>query len=69
MKNWKTKRVGSIPVKPIATIRMTKDKRILIRNTAEYRNPFSMNKKELYKRSKIHELEFKKDFGFNKKHD
>ncbi len=59
----KPKEWGVLPVKPMgATIRMTKDKRILIRNTAEYRNPFSMNKKELYKRSKIHELGIQKRF-------
>ena len=34
---------GVLPVRPMgATIRMTKDKRILIRNTAEVHNPFKM---------------------------
>src|SRR6056300_1437414 len=36
-----TKEWGVLPVRPMgATIRMTKDKRILIRNTAEVHNPF-----------------------------
>jgi glycine/D-amino acid oxidase-like deaminating enzyme len=34
-----------------ATIRMTKDRRILIRNTAEVHNPFKMSKSNLEKRS------------------
>jgi glycine/D-amino acid oxidase-like deaminating enzyme len=39
---------GVLPVKPMgATIRMTKDRRILIRNTAEVHNPFKMSKKDL----------------------
>ena len=43
---------GVLPVRPMgATIRMTKDRRILIRNTAEVHDPFEMSKKELYKRS------------------
>jgi len=43
---------GVLPVRPMgATIRMTKDKRILIRNTAELLSPFKMNKSELHKRS------------------
>ena len=34
---------GVLPVRPMgATIRMTKDRRILIRNTAEVHNPFKM---------------------------
>ena len=48
----KPKEWGVLPVRPMgATIRMTKDKRILIRNTAEYRNPFKISKEELNKRS------------------
>jgi glycine/D-amino acid oxidase-like deaminating enzyme len=36
---------GVLPVRPMgATIRMTKDRRILIRNTAEVHNPFKMSK-------------------------
>ena len=43
---------GVLPVRPMgATIRMTNDKRILIRNTAEIYNPFKMSKNELKKRS------------------
>ena len=54
---------GVLPVKPMgATIRMTKDKRILIRNTAEVHNPFKMSKEILNKRSKIHENGIKKRF-------
>ena len=34
-----------------ATIRMTKDRRILIRNTAEIHNPFRMRNDELKKRT------------------
>ena len=40
----KPKEWGVLPVKPMgATIRMTKDKRILIRNTAEVYNPYQMS--------------------------
>ena len=43
---------GVLPVRPMgATIRMTKDKRILIRNTAEVHNPFNMSQLDLNKRS------------------
>ena len=43
---------GVLPVRPMgATIRMTKDKRILIRNTAEVHSPFQMSKSDLDKRS------------------
>ena len=43
---------GVLPVRPMgATIRMTKDRRILIRNTAEVHNPFQMLKSDLDKRS------------------
>jgi glycine/D-amino acid oxidase-like deaminating enzyme len=43
---------GVLAVRPMgATIRMTKDKRILIRNTAEVHNPFKMFKSDLDKRS------------------
>ena len=43
---------GVLPVKPMgATVRMTKDRKILIRNTAEVRSPFKMSNDELKKRS------------------
>ena len=39
---------GVLPVRPMgATIRMTKDRRILIRNTAEVHNPFKMSNSDL----------------------
>jgi len=54
---------GVLPIKPMgATIRLTKDKRILIRNTAELRNPNSMKKKDLEERVKLHTLGIKKRF-------
>jgi len=45
-----------------ATIRLTKDKRILIRNTAEVRNPNLMNEQDLKERVKLHALGIKKRF-------
>ena len=43
---------GVLPVRPMgATVRMTKNRRILIRNTAEIFNPISMSDEELKKRS------------------
>jgi len=54
---------GVLPVRPMgATIRMTKDKRILIRNTAEVHNPFKMSKSDLDKRSFNQKLGIKKRF-------
>ena len=54
---------GVLPIRPMgATIRLTKDKRILIRNTAELRNPNSMNSKDLENRIKMHNLGIKKRF-------
>ena len=54
---------GVLPVRPMgATVRMTNDKRILIRNTAEVHSPFKMIDNELKKRSIKQKLEFKKDF-------
>tara|TARA_B100000676_G_scaffold188869_1_gene185674 strand:- start:20 stop:550 length:531 start_codon:yes stop_codon:yes gene_type:complete len=54
---------GVLPIKPMgATIRLTKDKRILIRNTAELRNPNFMNEKDLKKRVKLHTLGIKRRF-------
>ena len=54
---------GVLPVRPMgATIRMTKDKRILIRNTAEVHNPYKMSDHDLKKRSLKHKLGIKKRF-------
>jgi glycine/D-amino acid oxidase-like deaminating enzyme len=54
---------GVLPIRPMgATIRMTKDKRILIRNTAEVRSPFQMSKTDLDKRSLNQKLGIKKRF-------
>ena len=54
---------GVLPIKPMgATVRLTKDKRILIRNTAELRNPSSMSKEDLNTRAKIHLTGIKKRF-------
>jgi glycine/D-amino acid oxidase-like deaminating enzyme len=54
---------GVLPVRPMgATIRMTKDKRILIRNTAEVHNPFKMTKSILKKRSLNQRLGVRKRF-------
>ena len=54
---------GVLSVRPMgATVRMTKDKRILIRNTAELSNPFMMTKMELDKRAVIHKIGIKKRF-------
>ena len=54
---------GVLPVRPMgATIRMTKDRRILIRNTAEIRNPFKMAKSDLEKRSDKQKIGIKKSF-------
>ena len=54
---------GVLPVRPMgATIRMTKDRKILIRNTAEVYNPFKMSKLELDKRSIKQKIGIKKRF-------
>jgi len=54
---------GVLPVRPMgATIRMTKDKRILIRNTAEVYNPFRMSKLDIEKRSINQRIGIKKRF-------
>ena len=54
---------GILPVRPMgATIRMTKDRRILIRNTAEVHNPFNMPKSSLEKRSINQKIGVKKRF-------
>jgi len=54
---------GVLPVRPMgATIRMTKDKRILIRNTAEVHDPYKMSQSELNKRSLKQKIGIKKRF-------
>jgi len=54
---------GVLPVRPMgATVRMTKDRRILIRNTAEVHNPYKMTKSELNKRSIKQKIGIKKRF-------
>ena len=54
---------GVLPVRPMgATIRMTKDRRILIRNTAEVYDPFKMSQLELKKRVLKHKIGIKKRF-------
>ena len=54
---------GVLPVRAMgATIRMTRNKRILIRNTAEVHNPFLMSDDKLNKRSIYHKLGIKKRF-------
>tara|TARA_B100000003_G_scaffold158125_1_gene143598 strand:- start:301 stop:831 length:531 start_codon:yes stop_codon:yes gene_type:complete len=54
---------GVLPVRPMgATIRMTKDRRILIRNTAEVYNPYKMSQFELNKRSLKQKIGIKKRF-------
>jgi glycine/D-amino acid oxidase-like deaminating enzyme len=54
---------GVLPVRAMgATVRMTKDKRILIRNTAEILNPFKMQNEELKKRSLVQKDGIKKRF-------
>jgi glycine/D-amino acid oxidase-like deaminating enzyme len=59
----KPKEWGVLPIKPMgATIRMTKDRKILIRNTAEVYSPFRMSNTELKKRSINQKLGIKKRF-------
>ena len=54
---------GVLPVRPMgATIRMTKDRRILIRNTAEVYNPFQMSQSDLNKRKLKQKEGIKKRF-------
>ena len=54
---------GVLPVRPMgATIRMTKDRRILIRNTAEVYNPFQMLQSDLNKRAYKQKIGIKKRF-------
>tara|TARA_Y100001970_G_scaffold88050_1_gene111135 strand:+ start:704 stop:2008 length:1305 start_codon:yes stop_codon:yes gene_type:complete len=59
----KPKEWGVLPVRPMgATIRMTKDRRILIRNTAEVYSPYKMTQMELNKRASKQKLGIKKRF-------
>ncbi len=54
---------GVLPVRPMgATIRMTKDRRILIRNTAEVHSPFGMSQKSLKIRSINQKIGIQKRF-------
>ncbi len=54
---------GVLPVRPMgATVRTTKDKRILIRNTAELFNPFEMSQDEIKKRAIKQKIGIKKRF-------
>ncbi len=54
---------GVLPVRPMgATVRMTKDRRILIRNTAEIYNPFQMSKSILKERALNQKIGIKKRF-------
>ena len=52
---------GILPVRPMgATIRLTKNRKILIRNTAEVHNPFKMSQNHLRKRTLLQKLGIKK---------
>tara|TARA_B110001450_G_C17309243_1_gene354762 strand:- start:39 stop:569 length:531 start_codon:yes stop_codon:yes gene_type:complete len=54
---------GVLPVRPMgATIRMTKNRRILIRNTVEVHNPFKMSRSNLNNRSINQRIGIKKRF-------
>ncbi len=54
---------GVLPIKPMgATIRMTKDRRILIRNTVETNNPYNFPRNYLEKRKKTHQKGINKRF-------
>ena len=59
----KPKEWGVLPVRPMgATVRMTNDRRILIRNTAEVHNPFEMTQLDLNKRSVKQKIGIEKRF-------
>ncbi len=59
----KPKEWGVLPIRPMgATIRMTKDRRILIRNTAEVHSPYMMTRSDLAKRSVKQKIGIKKRF-------
>ena len=54
---------GVLPVRPMgATVRMTKNRRILIRNKAEVYNPYQMLQSELNKRKLQHKIGIQKRF-------
>ena len=54
---------GILPVRPMgATVRMTKDRRILIRNTVENKKPNFMDNNDLTKNLKYHKIGLKKRF-------
>ena len=54
---------GVLPVRPMgATIRMTKNRRILIRNTAEVHSPFRMSNSDLKKRAVNQNIGIQKRF-------
>ncbi len=54
---------GVLPIRPMgATIRMTKDRRILIRNTAEVHSPYEMSKSNLNSRYNKQKIGIKKRF-------
>ena len=54
---------GVLPIRPMgATVRLTKDRRILIRNTADIRKSNSMNDQDLKERVKLHSSGIKKRF-------
>jgi len=54
---------GVLPIRPMgATVRLTKDRRILIRNTADVRKSNSMNDQDLKERVKLHSSGIKKRF-------
>ena len=54
---------GVLPIRSMgATVRITKDKRILIRNTAELQNPNSFSDENLKQRRKIHDIGIHKRF-------
>jgi len=54
---------GVLPIRPMgATIRITHDRRILIRNTAEVNKKFSLDNNILAKRKQLHKLGIQKRF-------
>ena len=56
---------GVLPVRHLgATVRTTRDRRILIRNTAEVHNPLSMSQSDLNKRSIKQKIGIKKRFPY-----
>ncbi len=54
---------GVLPVRPMgATVRLTKDRRFLIRNTAEVHSPYQMTQSDLNKRSIKQKIGIKRRF-------